>query len=195
MQLYYTPRSHFSRKVRILMAALDLSAELLDVGNVADTNELAFGPNPLMKVPTLVDGTVVVFDSDHICQYLVQKYDPLDQFGVLILEVDVCNARAILNSIMAAEVDLILAARTGVATEHHPRFDKVKLVIRYGLEWLEKHSALFSTWPLSLSFHLVCMWDHLLLFGNMPTDLALPNLAARIHQLEDLPYISSTKPQ
>ena len=36
MKLYYTPRSHFARKVRILAAALKLDFELIDVGNVAE---------------------------------------------------------------------------------------------------------------------------------------------------------------
>ena len=75
MQLIYTPRSHFSRKVRILLAALGLEAELIDAGNVAEAEPAAFGANPLMKVPTLVDEGRAVFDSDHIAAYLVHRHD------------------------------------------------------------------------------------------------------------------------
>jgi len=70
MKLYFTPRSHFSRKVRILLHAWKLEVELIDVGNVGATSSHAFGPNPLMKVPTLLDGGPSIFDSDHIAQYL-----------------------------------------------------------------------------------------------------------------------------
>lgn len=66
LRLICTPRSHFSRKVRLLLDALGEPVELLDAGNVADDDARAFGPNPLMKVPTLLDGARAVFESDHI---------------------------------------------------------------------------------------------------------------------------------
>src|SRR5688572_19364517 len=101
MKLYFTPRSHFSRKVRILVDAWKLEVELLDVGNVASMGSEAFGPNPLMKVPTLVDGSSSIIDSDHIAQYLVRRHDPQDAFGVLTNDVELLNARAIMNGVMA----------------------------------------------------------------------------------------------
>ncbi|MBS0464098.1 MAG: glutathione S-transferase N-terminal domain-containing protein, partial [Proteobacteria bacterium] len=63
MQLHYTPRSHFARKVRIVLGALAIPCELVDAGNAAGSDPAQFGPNPLLKVPTLVDGTQVVFES------------------------------------------------------------------------------------------------------------------------------------
>jgi glutathione S-transferase len=45
MQLIHTPRSHFARKVRILMAALGLQTELVDAGNVVAADPDAYRPN------------------------------------------------------------------------------------------------------------------------------------------------------
>lgn len=44
LRLICTPRSHFSRKVRLLLDALGEPVELLDAGNVADDDARAFGP-------------------------------------------------------------------------------------------------------------------------------------------------------
>lgn len=142
MKLYYTPRSHFSRKVRILVAAWDLGVELVDVGNVADTSDIAFGHNPLMKVPALVDEGRLVIDSDHIAQHLVRAHDPDDRFAVLSEDTATLNARAVLNGIMAAEVELILAERTGIAIGRYARFDKMRASILAGLDWPRREHSL-----------------------------------------------------
>ena len=43
MKLYFTPRSHFSRKVRMLLQAWRLEVELIDVGNVVATSSISAG--------------------------------------------------------------------------------------------------------------------------------------------------------
>jgi glutathione S-transferase len=176
MQLVYTPRSHFSRKVRLLADALGLELALLDAGNVA-AGDAAFGPNPLMKVPTLLDGDRAIFDSDHIAAWLVRRHDPADRFGVLSADPDALNARAVMNGVMGLEVELILAERTGLGTAH-PRFDKMRDGMRQGLEWLEANERLFPEAPSYLGFHLVAMWDHLAFYGVVPMDA--PRLRERV---------------
>lgn len=192
MQLFYTPRSHFSRKVRMLLGGLDLRADLVDAGNVAESNPQLFGANPLMKVPTLVDGDCTILDSDHIAQYLVRTYDPTDRFRVGTTDVDELNTRAVMNGIMATEVELILAARTGLDTHAHRRFDKMRSAIVAGLGWLEQRGKVFPMEPTYLGFHLAAMWDHLELYGVC--DLDFPNLRAAATRWNALPYIAATKP-
>lgn len=176
MQLIYTPRSHFARKVRLLLAALGLEAGLVDAGNAAAADPAIFGPNPLMKVPTLLDEGQVVFESDHIAAYLVRRHDPADRFGVLATDPDVLNARAVMNGVMGLEVELILAERTGLGTDH-PRFDKMRASLLQGLQWLEDRATLIPDAPTYLGFHFVAMWDHLALYGLVP--LAYPALRDR----------------
>ncbi|TDF41533.1 glutathione S-transferase family protein [Alteromonadaceae bacterium M269] len=191
MKLYYTPRSHFSRKVRILLRAMEIDVELVDVGNVADGHDI-FGSNPLMKVPTVVDGELDVFDSDHIAQYLVRKYTPDDKFSVFTTDVMELNARAVINGAMSAEVELLLAERTGLDTGKHQRFDKIKASIVNGLMWLESHADVFPEKPSYLGFHLVSMWDHLKLYGLVQLDY--PQLKEKVERISKEPFVSESMP-
>jgi glutathione S-transferase len=162
------------------------------VGNVADSNAAIFGSNPLMKVPTLVDGTQTIFDSDHIAQYLVRTYDRTDSFAVLTADVDILNARAVMNGIMSTEVELILAARTGIDTHAHMRFDKMRESIQSGLGWLENHAEVFPNAPTYLGFHLTAMWDHLALYAGCPMDFL--RIREQAERWNALPYVTTTKP-
>ena len=193
MKLYYTPRSHFSRKVRILLDALNLDVELIDVGNVADMSTEIYGPNPLMKVPTLIDGKSIVFESDHIAQYLVRQYDKDDQFNVMTCDVAQLNARAVMNGIMSAEVDLVLATRTGIDTEAHLRFNKIRESINNGLDWLELHTEVFPEQPSYLGFHLTCMWDHLVFYELV--SLNYPKLSDSVTRLSTFKYVAASIPR
>lgn len=192
MKLYYTPKSHFSRKVRILMGGLGLEAELTNVGDVSSQDAQAFGLNPLMKVPTLHHEDIQVFDSDHIAQYLVRHFDPEDRFQVMTANPDLMNARAVMNGIMAAEVDLILSQRTGMDVEQYLRFSKIKYVMENGLEWLEARADWFSGAPTYADFHLVAMIDHLNLYRILP--LHCRSLLLRVREISKLDYVSATKP-
>jgi hypothetical protein len=66
-----------------------------------------------------------IFDSDHISEYLVRRHDPEDTFAVCTTDVAARNARAVMNGVMAAEVEVLLARRTGTDTSTLPRFDKL----------------------------------------------------------------------
>lgn len=192
MELFYTPRSHFSRKVRLLLDGWGVSADLRDVGNVADAAAEPFGPNPLLKVPTLVDGSTVVFDSDHIASYLTRKHDPADRFAVLTADTNLLNARAVMNGIMSAEVELLLARRTGIETSGLARFDKVLTSIRAGLGWLESHASLVPGTPTYTGFHLVSVWDHLALYGVVELDY--PSLHELVKQLSESDLVARSAP-
>lgn len=191
MKLYYTPRSHFSRKVRILLRAWNVDVQLIDIGNVGDANRETFGPNPLMKVPALVDGVVTVLDSDHIAAYLTRKFDPNDAFGVLAADVETLNMRAVLNGAMAAEVELILARRSGMDTSVHRRFDKIMDSIRSGLDWMEMRADRLPPHPSYVGFQLVCFWEHLILYKIL--ELNYPKLQTYVATLSGLPYVAETR--
>lgn len=192
LKLFYTPKSHFSRKVRILSDALNLEIDLIDIGNVADNSVELFGENPLMKVPTLVDEEIAVFDSDHIAKYIVAKFDPSDRFDVLTRDVQTLNARSIMNGVMSAEVELILAQRTGIDTTKYQRFTKIKDSIVNGLSWLEDNADIFSTEPSYLGFHLVVMHDHLAHYEFASPEC--PKLEQKIRQLSSIEFIKQSAP-
>ncbi len=179
MQLYGTPVSHFTRKVRLLLDHLERDYTLIDVGNVAASDAEVFSSNPLMNVPVLRDGATTLFDSDHIAAHLVRHYDPVDRFDVLTSDASTLNARAVLNGAMAAEVRIVLAERTGLETRNLPYFDKARAVVANALEWCEAEISVFQSAELTyLAFHLISFWDHVhhydLVGGNWPklTELA-----------------------
>jgi glutathione S-transferase len=75
MQLLYSPTSPYARKLRVLMAELDLGhrIELVTMVPLEDPAALT-AANPLTKVPVLVTGlgpTDTIFDSPVIAAYLL----------------------------------------------------------------------------------------------------------------------------
>jgi glutathione S-transferase len=193
MQLYYTPLSHFSRKVRILLDLYSVEHQLINIGNVAVTDESAFKGNPLMKIPVLVDGARWVLDSENICRYVVRKYDPEDRYGVLSEELFDMNARAVLDGAMAEEVKLVLAKRTGLPVEQYAFFDKARAGISKSLKWLEENvSAFNSKKPGFKEFHLVCFWEHL---GHYKlVELNYPRLEGLVREVSAIPEIKKSSP-
>ncbi|MFC3192695.1 glutathione S-transferase family protein [Marinicella sediminis] len=193
MKLHYTPKSHFARKNRILIDALGLSVELVDVGNVATHNPDLFAGNPLMKVPTLItDNGQAIFESDHIADYLVRQHDCKDRFQVLTNDTDMLNARAVMNGVMTAEVELVMADRTGIDANKYQRYDKFRLTVDQGMQWLENHATLFAAEPNYTGFHLVSLWDHLVLYQMF--DLPYPHLQAHVERLSEIKFVNKSAP-
>lgn len=193
MKLYHTPKSHFARKDRILIDALGLDVELIDAGNVAASDEAQFAGNPLMKVPTLItDQGQAVFESDHIAEYLVRTFDPGDRFAVLTSDLEALNARAVMNGVMAADVELVMAERTGIDASKYQRYNKFLTTIHQGLNWLQQQPALFSGATDYAAFHLVSLWDHLLLYELF--DLPYPQIASWVKQHSMAEFVSRSSP-
>ncbi len=192
MQLLFTPRSHFARKVRILAAALDLPVELVNVERVEQRDTQVFAGNPLMKVPALVDGDACIIDSDHIASYLVRAHDPADRFDVLTTDPDQLNLRAVLNGAMVSEVELLLARRAGMNIRQGDRFAKHFDVLDQSLAWLEDRAALVPEAPSYTGFHLVSLIEHLALFDLV--DLGREKLQAHVARLGALPYVAPSRP-
>src|SRR3954470_4779566 len=171
MKLLGTPLSHFTRKVRILAAELAIPLEWVPTPGVMATTPEAYGDNPLMRIPTLVDGETTVIDSDHIARYLVGRFDPDDRLGVRSEEVADMNRLAVTSGVMANEVVLILAKRGGLADiEGVVYFQKLTAAIDRGLAWLdqcvEPDAAGFDYRDIAL----VCMWQHLAHYKLRPLE-------------------------
>jgi glutathione S-transferase len=192
--LYGTPLSHFARKIRILLAELEVPYEFLRAQTVLATSTAAYGDNPLMRVPTLVHDGVTVIESDHIARYLVNVFDPKDRLGVRSEDVTDMNRLAVVSGIMDSEVVLLLAKRSGLADpERIGYFRKLQMAIEGGLAWLDK-----DTDPDAGDFRygdiaLVCMWQHVLHY-EVAKDV-YPRIAARVARFEGRPSVASTTPK
>lgn len=193
MNLYATPLSHFSRKIRILLDLYAVPYEVIDIGNVAEGPIEKFGNNPLARVPVLVDGSDWMIESDSIAEYIVRKVDPEDRYRVLSRDVPTLNIRAVLNGIMDEEVMVIIARRTHVPTEQYTFFTDALETIQNGLAWLENYSDRFSVLtPGYPEFHLVCVWEHLAYYDLV--SLNYEKLKKTVEQIAMLPTIQRSSP-
>jgi glutathione S-transferase len=160
---------------------------------VASPEPAQFDGNPLMRVPVLKDQGRWLIESDHIAAYLVRAHDPTDRYEVLTTDAAVLNARAVLNGVMADEVKVILAERTGLDTKPHAFFQKARASIDQGLRWLEAQAASFRPeQPRYLDFHLVCLWDHLKHYKLVQLDY--PDLESVVTKLSAHEAIRRTAP-
>jgi len=193
VKLVATPLSHFGRKIRILLAELEVPFEWVRPAGVLAASPAHYGDNPLMRVPTLIDGDVTLIESDHIARYLVGKYDAGDRFGVRSSTVDDLNTLAVMNGIMGNEVVVLLAKRAGLAdVDRVVYFQKLLAAIDEGLAWLEVRVAQGA-----LSYRdivLVSMWQHVEHYGLIANLDRFPRIAARVGEFAARPSIATTAP-
>jgi glutathione S-transferase len=73
IKLYGTPLSGHCHRVEMLLRMLDIPHEYIEAASQRPTEE--FGKlNPLRQIPVLVDGGLVLSDSNAIMVYLVKRY-------------------------------------------------------------------------------------------------------------------------
>lgn len=196
LQLIGTPLSHFTRKVRILLAELGVDHEFVRAPGVLAPTPDGYGGNPLMRVPTLIDRGAVVIDSDHIARYLVRRHDPADRFGVLSANPADLNRLAIVHGVMANEVVLILARRGGLADlDGVAYFRKLFDAIDRGLAWLDADAG--SVDPERFDYACVatiCMWQHIVHYQLRPDLERHSRLAARVARFAERPSVAATTP-
>jgi glutathione S-transferase len=192
-QLFGTPLSHFTRKIRILLAELGVDFQFVRTANVITDDPRGFADNPLMRVPTFVHGDDRLVESDHIARYIVAHWDPADRFGVRSDQVSELNRLAVINGVMANEVTVILAKRGGLTDlESITYFRKLGAAIDGGLAWLDR-----EPWDGTLRYvdiALICLWQHLAHYQVTSLD-AYERLAARVAQFAERPSVAATTPE
>lgn len=195
MQLIGTPLSHFTRKIRILLAELGVPFTFVRPPGVLASAPATYGGNPLMRVPTLIDGDATVFESDHIARYLVARHDPADRLGVRSDKVADLNRLALINGVMANEVTVILAKRAGLAdVDSVAYFRKLGSAIDLALDDLDRDLDVDAPSFDYRDAALACMWQHLLHYQLRPDLPRHTRIAARVAHLASRPSIASTSP-
>ncbi len=193
-RLYGTPLSHFTRKVRALLAELEIEHEMVWAPSVLAAQPATFGDNPLMRVPCLhLDGAVVI-ESDHIARVLVQSYDPDDRLGVRSERIEDLNRLGVANGVMDNEVVLLLAKRSGLTDwEGVDYFRKLLSGIEGGLAWLDAHTD--EGGPLRYAdLAIACAWDHVRRFDLVREPARFVRLTARLGRFADRPSLRETAP-
>ncbi|HUS30499.1 MAG TPA: glutathione S-transferase family protein [Kofleriaceae bacterium] len=194
LKLHGTPLSHFTRKVRILLGELGVQYEMVWLPSVMASSPGVFGDNPLMRVPTLVDGDRMLIESDHIARYIVGRYDAADWFGVKSDDPSAMNLLAVANGIMSNEVVIILAQRGGLEDiDSVAYFRKLKAAMEEGLAWLDRNLKLDA--PMTyVDITLISMWQHLHHYKIMPLE-RYPRIVERVGQFLARPAVAATTPE
>jgi glutathione S-transferase len=194
-QLHGTPLSHFTRKVRIVLAELGIEYDFVRTPGVLATSAESYGNNPLMRVPALVLGGATVIDSDHIARHLVGLHDPGDRLGIRSERVRDINRLATLSGIMNNEVVLILARRGGGLTDLDgvAYFRKLAKAIDSALAWLDTDTDVDAPFDYR-DIALVCMWQHVQHYELVHDLETHTRLAARVARFAERPSVSSTAP-
>lgn len=195
-QLHGTPLSHFTRKIRIVLAELGVDYDFVRARSVLATEAAAYADNPLMRVPTLVHGAVRLIESDHIARYVVGQYDPADRLGVRSEGADDLNRLAVVNGVMDNEVVLLLAKRGGVADlDAVTYFRKLATAIDAGLGWLDAHIDPDAPGFDYRDIAMVCLWQHLEHYQLVGGLDRYGRIAARVARFADRPSVATTTPE
>ncbi len=151
LTLYYTLRSPFARKPRILLAELGLEhhAEELPIGTLdgrlfpAEFEEA----NPTLRVPALKDGELLIYESNVILEYLLRTYpiggapsaDPPLATAMTRPERE-WEDRMVLTTIetfLDSAVNLAVLTRFGVEPDKVPYLRREQARCQSCLDWLE----------------------------------------------------------
>jgi len=73
MTFYSDPVSHYSHRVRIVLAEKQVTVDLIDVDSDNVPEDL-LDLNPYNSLPTLVDRALVLYESDIIMEYLDERF-------------------------------------------------------------------------------------------------------------------------
>lgn len=193
-RLVGTPLSHFTRKIRILLAELGVDYVFDRARSVLATDPAAYGNNPLRRVPALVVGDDLVIESDHIARYVVGAFDPGDRFGVRSERISDLNRLAVISGVMDNEVVLILARRGGLADlDSLSYLRKLASGIDEGLAWLERDTPDRDALDYR-DIALVCLWQHLIHYELATGIERYPRIAARVARFAMRPSIATTAP-
>ncbi|MDX1756345.1 MAG: glutathione S-transferase N-terminal domain-containing protein [Marinobacter sp.] len=155
MKLIGSTTSPYVRRIRLLLAGQDYEFVNLDIYG-ADRDELR-RQNPALKIPMLVDGDQVVYDSRVISRDLSAK------LGLPALDWDQENQLTLIDAANDSFVTLLLSKRSGLDIEQDAMFyrlqwERVAKTLAALAEMVRGHEFEGWTYP---SICLYCLVDWL----------------------------------
>jgi glutathione S-transferase len=181
--------SHFTRTARIFAHELGVHYRFRPVLDIGTRDPAAYGANPALKVPVLVDEHGPLYGTENICRALAQRSGARDR---VVLRGDVtnrlvANAEEMILHVMNSGVALIMSAATG---DGRPPPPKVRPSLENALAFLDGHvEKVRASLPpdRALSFAetaLFCVVRHLPFREVMQVD-AYPSLLAFCREFEE----------
>lgn len=160
MQLYYSERSPYARKVRAVAIEKGIQLELIEVMPLELPAELV-AKNPLSKIPVLVtDDGDVIYDSPVICEYL----DEIGQGQRLMpasgrARFQAQTWAALADGIIDAGVGCLYESMRPEGKQYDGWYDKQRAVILRGIQGFEARPELLAQLSIA-TIGLACAIDY-----------------------------------
>jgi glutathione S-transferase len=158
--------SHFTRLARIFALELGVPHAFRPVFDLTTVDPAAYGGNPALKIPVLVDAQGPLAGAENICRELARRSGRAA--GVALRgeagERVVANAEELVLHAMASEVSLIMAKMAG---DDRPAPPKLSRGLENCLTYLDENvDAVLAALPASRAFSFVevalfCLVTHL----------------------------------
>ncbi len=159
MQLLYTKRSPYARKVQIMALEKGLNLTLIEE-DLFNKSPLLLAANPLGKIPALIlDNQETLFDSPVICEYL----DSLNTEPILIPAAQrlfILRWQALADGLMDNIVALYLEKLRHPLNFNSKFIANQELHCALALHYCEQHISELSDFSLA-SISLVCALDYI----------------------------------
>lgn len=189
MQLYGSLPSPYVRRIRLALAGQSFEFIPLNIYEGQDRARL-IALNPTRKIPMLVDGEQVIFDSGVIYRYLQQK------FGWAPLSWSEENNLTLVNAANDSMVELFLCKKSGLDTSEDKLFFNLQRErVAATLQVLaDKVSAgEFANWRYpSMALYSLLDWASFRQTADL-TDL--PALSGFLRQFATAALVSETDPR
>ncbi|WP_105200086.1 MULTISPECIES: glutathione S-transferase family protein [unclassified Pseudoalteromonas] len=188
MQLYGSNTSPFARRLRIWCKQhnLAVSFQHLDIFS-PDGRKFLLAHSPVAKIPFLVDGEQVIYDSNVVYEYLSAH------FKLPSMSWDERNQLTVINAANDSAIELLLSQRSGFDTnEEHLFFDLQKQRIALCLDALEQQVAAIQHSYVCAS--LFCLLDWLQ-FRELHDVTPYPALMAFWQAQKTSPHAQATDPR
>lgn len=185
MQLYGSSPSPYVRRIRLVLAAQPYEFMTLNIFETTDRATL-IRLNPTRKVPMLVDGDAVIYDSSVIYRYLAAKY------GWVALTWQQENVLTLINAVNDSLVELLLCQRSGFDTNEDRLFFNLQHErIAAVLTQLEQMS--WDEWNyVTMSLYALVDWAA---FRGLVDLTPYPRLRETLVKHADQPAVQQTDPR
>lgn len=198
MQLHWSPKSPYVRKVMIAAHELGAVEQLELVRSVAamlKPNPALMAVNPMSKIPALVlDGGGTLFDSAVICEYLDTRYGPR-----LFPQGGSARWQALRWHAMGdAVLDALILWRNERerASPLQPLMAAFELKVHAALDWMEAEVPPLREAPFGIGhLCLVCALGYMdYRFDTLGWRGRAPQLAAWFADMQQRPSVLATEP-
>ena len=178
IKFYFTKRSPFARKVKILLSELRSPHDPVEIIPDLQSSSL-FGEEyeklvPSLKVPAIETDGNIIFESNAVMTYLYQTRVSDGEDGAEIpLAPSVIRPEKVwedtmilttIDTILDSVVNVVLMGRSGTEPEGHPYLSRQLARAHSCLDWLEIRASANGFWPGFFSvadINLICMLQYL----------------------------------